>query len=137
MEPPLAKKEIVELFMDIVQPQFHEKMVVSKSLGFYELVVIGACVEHGLRNGKLAVVTGTSNANLKKFSTGFPRKKEGETNAGKGSSKKKTTTIIFTTIICSITYSLSATCLSYSVHPTTAHSRYAPSFNQHPAQAYQ
>ncbi|XP_050890577.1 uncharacterized protein LOC127095987 [Lathyrus oleraceus] len=55
-------------------------MVGSASLGFFELVAIGARVEYGLRNGKLAVVPGTSNANPKKFSGGFPRKKEAETN---------------------------------------------------------
>lgn len=81
MEPLHAEKELAELFIDIVQPQFYEKMVVSVSLGFSELVVVGARVEHGLRNGKLVAVVETSNANPKKFSGGFPKKKEGETNA--------------------------------------------------------
>ncbi|XP_050890018.1 uncharacterized protein LOC127095358 [Lathyrus oleraceus] len=80
VEPPLAEKELAELFIDTVQPQFYEKMVGSASLGFSELVAIGARVEYGVRNGKLAAVAGTSNANPKKFSGGFPRKKEGETN---------------------------------------------------------
>ncbi|XP_050877865.1 uncharacterized protein LOC127081679 [Lathyrus oleraceus] len=55
-------------------------MVGSASLGFSELVAIGACVEYGLRNGKLTAVAGTSNAIPKKFSRGFPKMKEGETN---------------------------------------------------------
>ncbi|XP_050908943.1 uncharacterized protein LOC127122688 [Lathyrus oleraceus] len=80
VEPPLAEKELAELFIDTTQPQFYQKMVGSASLGFSELVAIGARVEYSLRNGKLAAVNGTSNANPKKFSGGFPRKKEGETN---------------------------------------------------------
>lgn len=45
VEPPLAQKELAELFIDIVQPQFYNKMVGSASLGFSELVAIGALVE--------------------------------------------------------------------------------------------
>ncbi|XP_050919635.1 uncharacterized protein LOC127137195 [Lathyrus oleraceus] len=63
VEPPLDEKELAELFIDTVQPRED-----------------GARVEYGVRNGKLAAVAGTSNANQKKFSGGFPRKKEGETN---------------------------------------------------------
>ncbi|XP_050875250.1 uncharacterized protein LOC127078874 [Lathyrus oleraceus] len=48
VEPPLAEKELAELFIDT--------------------------------KWQLAVVAGTSNANQKKFSRGFPRKKEGEIN---------------------------------------------------------
>lgn len=50
-------------------------------MGFFELVSIGARVEYGLRNGKLIGVVETSSAYPKKFSEGFPKKKEGETNA--------------------------------------------------------
>ncbi|XP_050897204.1 uncharacterized protein LOC127104025 [Lathyrus oleraceus] len=45
-------------------------MVGSASLGFSELVAIGAPVEYGLRNGKLEAIDGTSNTNPKKFSGG-------------------------------------------------------------------
>ncbi|XP_050896536.1 uncharacterized protein LOC127103311 [Lathyrus oleraceus] len=76
VEPPLAEKELAELLIDTVQPQFFEKMVVRASLGFSELAAIGARVEYGLRNGKLVVVARTSSANPKKFSGGFPQKKE-------------------------------------------------------------
>ncbi|XP_050895541.1 uncharacterized protein LOC127102176 [Lathyrus oleraceus] len=80
VEPPLAENNLAELFIDTAQPQFYEKMVGSASLGFSELVAIKARVEYGLRNGKLAAVAGTSKAIPKKFSGGFPRKKERETN---------------------------------------------------------
>ncbi|XP_050908028.1 uncharacterized protein LOC127121612 [Lathyrus oleraceus] len=98
VEPPLAEKELAELFIDTVQPQFYGKMVGSASLGFSKLVSIGARVEYCVRNGKLATVAGTSNANQKKFSGGFPRKKEGENKccdcwSRKSSSKKETITI--------------------------------------------
>lgn len=69
VEPPLIKK-LVQLFMDIIQPAFCEKMIGSTSMGFSELVTIGAWIEHGLRNGKITVVSRTSNSNPKKFSIG-------------------------------------------------------------------
>lgn len=94
MEPPLAEKELVELFTDTVQHAFYEKMVGRTSLGFYELVVIGAKIEHGLGNGKIAAVAGTSNNNPKKFSRGFLKKKDSETNVvsscqGRNQSRRK------------------------------------------------
>lgn len=55
-------------------------MVGSASLGFSKPIAIRARVEYVLRNGKLVVVARTSSANPKKFSGGFPQKKEGETN---------------------------------------------------------
>ncbi|XP_050875287.1 uncharacterized protein LOC127078916 [Lathyrus oleraceus] len=141
VEPPFAEKELAELFIDIVQPQFYEKMVGSASLGFSELVAIGVRVEYGLRNGKLVVVVGTSSANPKKFFGGFPKNKEGETNdvsIGQGRSPPR---------IRQQQYSQQQYVQQpFQYHQPIYHVQYAsqpyvavvtPTFNQQPAQAYQ
>ncbi|XP_050889414.1 uncharacterized protein LOC127094647 [Lathyrus oleraceus] len=141
VEPPLAEKELAELFIDTVQPQFYEKMVGSASLGFSELVAIGARVEYGVRNGKLAAVAGTSNANPKKFSGGFPRKKEGETNvvtAGQGRAPPRRRPQQYPPqqyVQQPIPYQQPMYPVQYAPQPYV----YAvtPAFNQQPAQAYQ
>lgn len=72
VEPPLAKKELADWFMDIVQPMFYERMVGSVSACFFDLVVVGVKVELGLKNGKMISVAGTSNNNnAKKFPGNF------------------------------------------------------------------
>ncbi|XP_050877313.1 uncharacterized protein LOC127081068 [Lathyrus oleraceus] len=55
-------------------------MVSSVSESFSELVAMGIKVELGLKNGKMITTTETSGNNFKKFSGGFQRKKEPETN---------------------------------------------------------
>ncbi|XP_050897461.1 uncharacterized protein LOC127104315 [Lathyrus oleraceus] len=141
VEPPLVEKELAELFIDTVQPQFYEKMVGSASLGFSELVAIGARVEYGVRNGKLAVVAGTSNVNPKKFSGGFPRKKEGETNvmtAGQGRAPPRRRPQQYPPqqyIQQPIPYQPPMYPVQYAPQPYVA--AVTPAFNQQPAQAYQ
>ncbi|XP_050888930.1 uncharacterized protein LOC127094104 [Lathyrus oleraceus] len=141
VEPPLAEKELAELFIDTVQPQFYEKMVGSASLGFSELVAIGARVEYGVRNGKLAAVAGTSNPNPKKFSGGFPRKKEGETNvvtAGQGRAPPRRRPQQYPPqqyVQQPIPYQQPMYPVQYAPQPYVA--AVTPAFNQQPAQAYQ
>ncbi|XP_050920478.1 uncharacterized protein LOC127138120 [Lathyrus oleraceus] len=141
VEPPLAEKELAELFIDTVQPQFYEKMVGSASLGFSELVAIGARVEYGLRNGKLAAVAGTSNANPKKFSGGFPKKKEGETNVvtvGQGRAPPRRRQQQYSPqkyVQKPFPYQQPLYPVQYAPQPYVA--VVTPAFNQQPAQAYQ
>ncbi|XP_050889563.1 uncharacterized protein LOC127094832 [Lathyrus oleraceus] len=136
VEPTLAEKEPAELFIDIVQSQFYEKMVGSTSLGFSELVPIGARVEYGLRNGKIAVVAGTSNAIPKKFSGGFPRKKEGETNVasiGQGRRQQQYSPLQY--VQQPFPYQQPMYPIQYAPQPYVA--AVTPAFNQQTAQAYQ
>ncbi|XP_050896008.1 uncharacterized protein LOC127102703 [Lathyrus oleraceus] len=141
VEPPLFEKELAELFIDTVQPQFYEKMVGSASLGFSELVAIGARVEYGVRNGKLAAVAGTSNANPKKFSGGFPRKKEGEINvvtAGQGRAPPRRRPQQYPPqqyVQQPIPYQQPMYPIQYA--PQSYVATVTPAFNQQPAQAYQ
>ncbi|XP_050920042.1 uncharacterized protein LOC127137643 [Lathyrus oleraceus] len=141
VEPPLAEKELAELFIDTVQPQFYEKMVGSTSLGFSELVAIGARVEYGLRNGKLAAVAGNSNANPKKFFGGFPRKKEGEANAvtigqGRASLRRKPKQYSPEQYVQQpFPYQQPMYPVQYAPQPYIV--VVTPAFNQQPPQAYQ
>ncbi|XP_050897220.1 uncharacterized protein LOC127104046 [Lathyrus oleraceus] len=141
VEPPLAEKETSELFIDTVQPQFYEKMVGSASLVFSELVAIGARVEYGLRNGKLVVVAGTSSASPKKFSEGFPKKKEGETNVvsiGQGRAPPKRRQQQYSQqqyVQQHFPYQQHIYPIQYAPQPYVA--AVALPFNQQPAQAYQ
>lgn len=53
-------------------------MVGSTSLGFFELVVVGNRIGHGMKNGKIVTASGTSN-NSKKTPGNF-QKREREAN---------------------------------------------------------
>ncbi|XP_050877217.1 uncharacterized protein LOC127080975 [Lathyrus oleraceus] len=125
VEPPLAEKELAEL----------------ASLGLSELVAIGARIEYGVRNGKLAAVAGTSNANPKKFSRGFPRKKEGETNVvtvGQGRAPPRRRPQQYSPqqyVQQPFPYQQPLYPVQYTPQPYIA--AVTPAFNQQPAQAYQ
>lgn len=41
VEPPLAEKELLNMFLDTTQHDFYDKMVGSVSLSFVDLVTIG------------------------------------------------------------------------------------------------
>ncbi|XP_050916145.1 uncharacterized protein LOC127131260 [Lathyrus oleraceus] len=116
-------------------------MVGSASLGFSELVVIGARVEYGVRNGKLAAVAETSNVNPKKFSGGFPRKKKGETNdvtTGQGRAPLRRRPQQYPPqqyVQQPIPYQPPMYPVQYALQPYVA--AVTPAFNQQPAQAYQ
>ncbi|XP_050890841.1 glutenin, low molecular weight subunit-like [Lathyrus oleraceus] len=116
-------------------------MVGSDSLGFSELVAIGACVAHGLRNGKLIDVAGTSSANPKRFSGGFPKKKEGETNVvfiGQGRALPRRRQQQYSQqqyVQQPFSYQQPIYLVQYAPQPYVAD--VMPAFNQQPAQAYQ
>ncbi|XP_050889696.1 uncharacterized protein LOC127094983 [Lathyrus oleraceus] len=116
-------------------------MVGSASLGFSELVAIGAHVEYGLRKGKLTVVARTSNVNPKKFSRGFPRKKEGETNdvtVGQGRAPPRRRPQQYSPqqyVQQPFPYQQPMYPVQYAPQPYVAD--VIPAFSQQPAQAYQ
>lgn len=116
-------------------------MVGSASLGFSELVAIGARVEYSLRSGKLIVVAGTSSANPKKFSGGFPKKKKGETNVvsiGQGRAPPRRRQQQYSQqkyVQKPFPYQQPIYPIQYAPQPYIV--VVTPSFNQQPAQAYQ
>lgn len=66
--------------MDTLQGPYLDRMIGSTTLGFSNLVIAGEQIENGLKIGKIQdTITVVSGA--KKSHSGFPKKKEGETNA--------------------------------------------------------
>jgi len=54
VEPPLHDKEMVEMFVNMLQPPFYEHMVGNVSSNFADIIIIGDRIEIGLKNGKIA-----------------------------------------------------------------------------------
>ncbi|XP_050877529.1 uncharacterized protein LOC127081302 [Lathyrus oleraceus] len=68
------------IFVDTLKDPFFDRLVSSSASDFAHLVTIGDRIEKRLRDGKIPGAVTTSSA-PKKYSGGFPRKREGETNA--------------------------------------------------------
>ncbi|XP_027912207.1 uncharacterized protein LOC114171269 [Vigna unguiculata] len=54
VEPPLHDKEMVAMFVSMLQPPFYEHMVGNVSSVFADIIIIGERIEIGLNNGKIA-----------------------------------------------------------------------------------
>ncbi|KOM48109.1 hypothetical protein LR48_Vigan07g181300 [Vigna angularis] len=54
VEPPLFDREMVEMFVNTLQPPFYEHMVGNVSVNFADVIIIGERIEIGLKNGKIA-----------------------------------------------------------------------------------
>ncbi|XP_050889426.1 uncharacterized protein LOC127094663 [Lathyrus oleraceus] len=80
VQPPMLEKELVDMFMGTLQGPYYEKLVGSTSAGFSDLVVVGERIEIGVKAGKILNPVNVANGAKKPYS-GFPKKKEGETNA--------------------------------------------------------
>ncbi|XP_050895879.1 uncharacterized protein LOC127102567 [Lathyrus oleraceus] len=80
VEPPLSEKEMTGIFVDTLKDPFFDRLVSSAASDFAHLVTIGDRIEKGLRDGKISGAVATSSA-PKKYSGGFQKKREGETNA--------------------------------------------------------
>ncbi|XP_050908475.1 uncharacterized protein LOC127122128 [Lathyrus oleraceus] len=68
------------IFEDTLKDPLFDRLVSSAASDFAHLVTIGDCIEKGLRDGKIPGAVTASSA-PKKYSGGFPKKREGETNA--------------------------------------------------------
>jgi len=79
VEPPLSERELVRIFISTLQAPYYEKVIGSASSSFSELVIIGEMGEVDLKNGKILNAQSGQGA-TRKFSTSFPKKKEGENN---------------------------------------------------------
>lgn len=67
------------MFMGTLPTPYLEKIIVSVSLVFSDFVTIGKRIERNMKNGKLLGVFGDT-SKIKKPSSNFQKKKEGETN---------------------------------------------------------
>ncbi|XP_050877454.1 uncharacterized protein LOC127081215 [Lathyrus oleraceus] len=68
------------IFMDTRKDPFFDRLVSSAVSDFAHLVTIGDRIEKGLRDGKIQGVVAASSA-PKKYTGGFQKKREGDTNA--------------------------------------------------------
>ncbi|XP_047168652.1 uncharacterized protein LOC124837360, partial [Vigna umbellata] len=77
VEPPLYDKEMVAMFVSILQPPFYEHMIGNVSSNFADIIIIGERIEIGLKNGKISSQATTS----KKSVFNPEKKKEGGVHA--------------------------------------------------------
>lgn len=80
VEPPLSEKEMTGIFVDTLKDPFFDRLVSSTASDFAHLVTIGDRIEKGLRDGKIQGAAAVPSA-PKKYSGGFQKKREGDTNA--------------------------------------------------------
>ncbi|XP_050877389.1 uncharacterized protein LOC127081150 [Lathyrus oleraceus] len=80
VEPPLSEKEMAGIFVDTLKDPFFDRLVSSAASDFAHLVTIGDRIEKGLRDGNIPGAVASPSA-PKKYYGGFPKKREGETNA--------------------------------------------------------
>lgn len=66
--------------VNTLKDPFFDRLVSSAASDFSHLVTIGDRIEKGLRDGKIQGAVGTPSS-PKKYSGGFQKKKEGDTNA--------------------------------------------------------
>lgn len=59
VQPPLMEKELVDMFMSILQGPYLDRMIGSASAGFSDLVVAGERIENDLKSGRIQGVAGT------------------------------------------------------------------------------
>ncbi|XP_050909267.1 uncharacterized protein LOC127123044 [Lathyrus oleraceus] len=90
VEPLLSEKEMTEIFVDTLKDLLFDRLMSSTVSYFAHLVTIGDLIEKALKDGKIQGTFGASNA-PKKYSGGFQKKKEGDTNViSMGYNGKKT-----------------------------------------------
>jgi len=77
--PPLHKKEMTTMFIEMLQTPFYEHVLGSVSSNFSDIITIGERIEHGLKNGKIAQSSSAATSAKKLgFNNNNNQKKEGE-----------------------------------------------------------
>ena len=56
-QPPLADRELVDMFMSMLISPFYNHLLGSFSAGFTELTLTGEHIENEIRSGKIQVAT--------------------------------------------------------------------------------
>ena len=57
VQPPLADRELVDMFLGTLSGPFFNHLIGSSSAGFTELILIGERVEVGIKSGKIQEAT--------------------------------------------------------------------------------
>lgn len=83
VQPPMLEKEMIDMFMGMLQGAFYDRMVGTTTTGFSDLVMAGERIEAGLKLGKIQASGsgGSSGTTVKKPFGGYVKKKERETSA--------------------------------------------------------
>ena len=71
VQPPLADRELVDMFFSMLRGPFYNHLLGSYLVGFTELILTRECVENGIRSGKIQVATSSNTKNKS-----YNRKKE-------------------------------------------------------------
>lgn len=81
VQPPMMEREMIEMFTSTLSGHYY--LDCSTSANFAELVMYGECIEMGVKMGKIQLgnCENTMNERGKKPFGGYPKKKEGVTNA--------------------------------------------------------
>ncbi|XP_050897154.1 uncharacterized protein LOC127103973 [Lathyrus oleraceus] len=80
VQPLFLERELVYMFMDTLQGPYLDKIIGSATLRFLDLVIASERIKNCLKIDKIQDTIVTASGE-KKSHSGFPKKKEGETNA--------------------------------------------------------
>ena len=71
MQPPLADRELVDMFLGTLSGPFFNHLIGSSSSGFTELIMTGEKIEAGIKSGKIhkGASSGTDKKPFKKESS--------------------------------------------------------------------
>ena len=72
LRPQMTEKEIVEVFVQVQEPEYYEGIILLIGAKFTEIVKVGETIEYGLKLGKMARVSASPG------SSGLVRKKRDE-----------------------------------------------------------
>ena len=79
VEPPLSDKEMLEMFISIVEHPFYKHMICNVSSNFADIVIIEERIEAGIKSGKIAQDPSTV-VNINEFGSHSGANKEGKTH---------------------------------------------------------
>ena len=74
VQPPLADRELVDMFMNTLTGPFYNHLLGSSSASFTELILTGERVENGIRSGKIQVATSSNTARKSESNTVYSQK---------------------------------------------------------------
>lgn len=80
VRPYLPDCELMDIFMGTLQGTYFEKMVVSMSSNFLDIVTLGELIENRLKTGKI-LGTASNHTGSKKPQSSFNKNKEVKANA--------------------------------------------------------
>ncbi|KAK2430309.1 hypothetical protein QL285_028656 [Trifolium repens] len=74
ISPPLEEKEMTKIFLKTLESFYYERMIASAPSDFTEMVNMGMRLEEGVREGRLAKESGSSNVHTRGYRGNFSKK---------------------------------------------------------------